>query len=148
MGTGLLHLIVTAASTIGGAMLKMMAQKQAITAANQKMTLEALTAKSKIQQTAVDSARADQSAPTNQVRRFLVIMVVTAAVASMFIGAFVDTSTFVPVTQDSTWSFLIFNGGHVETVFQELKGVVILPEILLILNSISGLYLGQSIVKQ
>lgn len=123
-------------SMLGGALSGFIFRYMAQTTENQQKTTEMLLQK---QVVADDSADRAASRGSHLGRRVLVFTVLWVLAVAPFVGALIGIDVWVE-DERAPWDFLgIFTGG-----WEQLRGIVILPELRAALLAAVGFYLGGS----
>ena len=128
-------------SMLGGGLMGFVFRFMAMQAEAQQSALDAVLKK---QKAADDSAdRAAKRAGSHVGRRVLVFSVLWVLTVAPFLGAIVGIPTFVE-SEAAPWDLLgIFTGG-----WQEIRGIVVLPELRAALLAAVGFYLGGSSIAR
>ncbi len=127
-------------SMLGGALSGFIFRFMAASIENQQKTTEMLLQK---QAMADDSADRAASRGSHIGRRVLVFTVLWVLAIAPFIGALIGVDVWVE-DERAPWDFLgIFSGG-----WEQLRGIVILPELRAALLAAVGFYLGGSTIAR
>ena len=127
-------------SMLGGGLAGFIFRFMAMAIENQQKTTEMLLQK---QTVADDSADRAAKRGTHVGRRVLVFTVLWVLAVAPFVGALIGVPTWVE-EERATWDVLgWFTGG-----WQELRGIVILPELRAALLAAVGFYLGGSAIAK
>ena len=127
-------------SMLGGGLAGFIFRFMAMAIENQQKTTEMLLQK---QTVADDSADRAAKRGTHVGRRVLVFTVLWVLAVAPFVGALIGVPTWVE-EERATWDVLgWFTGG-----WQELRGIVILPELRDALLAAVGFYLGGSAIAK
>lgn len=128
-------------SMLGGGVAGFIFRFIAMQAENQQRTTESLL---KVQAAADDSAdRASKRSGTHIGRRVLVFTVLWVLAVAPFIGALIGVDVWVE-DERAPWDLLgLFTGG-----WEQLRGIVILPELRAALLAAVGFYLGSSSISK
>ena len=138
------ELISMGVGSVAGFAFKYMAQRAKERAEQFKMSLE----RGKFIDSTRDNAAKRVSIDAGKwVRRLIVISVLFGVVVAPFILALVNQPLYVQV-EEVTRPFL-FNllGGKTETIFVELNGYLLIPEVRQALTAIIGFYFGSATAK-
>ena len=138
------ELISMGVGSVAGFAFKYMAQRAKERAEQFKMSLE----RGKFIDSTRDNAAKRVSIDAGKwVRRLIVISVLFGVVVAPFILALVNQPLYVQV-EEVTRPFL-FNllGGKTETIFVELNGYLLIPEVRQALTAIIGSYFGSATAK-
>lgn len=128
-------------SMLGGGVAGFIFRFIAMQAENQQRTTESLL---KVQAAADDSADRASNRPNTHIgRRVLVFTVLWVLAVAPFLGALIGVDTWVE-NERAPWDLLgVFTGG-----WEQLKGIVILPELRAALLAAVGFYLGSSSISK
>jgi hypothetical protein len=134
----MLELAVTAGGAIMGFVMKLMAAKQERDA---RLFEQALRMHQAVE---ASHAQAATREPGVWIRRAIVLAILFAVVVVPTLAGVMDIPLIVE-SQES-WTFLFLEG--TKTVFTELRGLFVMPEVRLALLSIIGFYFGQGTVRR
>lgn len=134
----MLELAVTAGGAIMGFVMKLMAAKQERDA---KLFEQALQMHQAVE---ASHAKAASREPGSWIRRVIVLAILFAVVVVPTLGGLLDIPLIVE--SEESWTFLFLEG--TKTVFTELRGLFVMPEVRLALLSIIGFYFGQGTVRR
>lgn len=134
----MLELAVTAGGAIMGFVMKLMAAKQERDA---KLFEQALQMHQAVE---ASHAKAASREPGSWIRRVIVLAILFAVVVVPALGGLLDIPLIVE--SEESWTFLFLEG--TKTVFTELRGLFVMPEVRLALLSIIGFYFGQGTVRR
>ena len=133
----MLEIAVTAGGAILGFIMKLMAAKQE---RDFRLFEQAL----RLHQAAEASHdSASRREPGQWIRRVIVLSILFAVVVVPALGGLLDIPLIVE--SEESWSFIFLEGTR--TVFTELRGLFVMPEVRLALLSIIGFYFGQGTVR-
>lgn len=138
------ELISMGVGSVAGFAFKYMAQRAKERAEQFKMSLE----RGKFIDSTRDNAANRVSIDAGKwVRRLIVISVLFGVVVAPFVLALVNQPLYVQV-EEVTRPFL-FNllGGKTETIFVEINGYLLIPEVRQALTAIIGFYFGSATAK-
>ena len=146
IATGLLHLATTSGSAILGGVMRFMADSAKDRKERELRQHQFQMSTLKATDKSARSARKDAMKPISKTRRFVVIAVISAVLAMMFVGGLSDQVVNVPISNDG-WTILGFTfGAGVE--YEQLTGFLVIPEVLLAMNAIISMLFGSNIVKR
>ena len=127
-------------SMLGGGVAGFIFRFLAMQVENQQKITENIL---KVQSGADDSADRAVARGTHLGRRVLVFTVLWVLAVAPFLGALIGIDTFVE-NERAAWDFLgIFTGG-----WEQVQGIVILPELRAALLAAVGFYLGGSAISK
>ena len=127
-------------SMLGGGLAGFIFRFMATSLENQQRTTEMLLQK---QTMADDSADRAAKRGSHIGRRVLVFTILWVLAIAPFLGALLGIDVWVE-SERASWDFLgIFTGG-----WEQLRGIVILPELRAVLVAAAGFYLGGSAVAR
>ena len=133
-------------SAILGGVMRFLSDNAKARDARDKNQHEMLMAQVGVSEKALKSARRDAAKPISKTRRFVVLAIISAVLAFMFIGGFLGGDINVPVTSNAN-SFFGFEWGGT-TEYLQLSGFVLIPEVLLAMSTIISFLFGSNVVKR
>ena len=138
-----LEVITMLASTIGGAVFKLMGQAQQDRA---EQLQAALTRHDKTEDS-INNARSFQNKNASWIRRFLVISFMAMA-GFILLAPILGQHTTVPVEITSGFKFLFFDFTNTVTEYITLEGIVVPEWLSHAIMAVVGMYFGQSMVSR
>ena len=138
-----LEVITMLASTIGGAVFKLMGQAQQDRA---EQLQAALTRHDKTEESR-ENARQYQNPNANWIRRFLVMSFMAMA-GFILLAPILGQHTTVPVEITSGFKFLFFDFTNTVTEYITLEGIVVPEWLSHAIMAVVGMYFGQSMVSR
>ena len=144
--TALTHLAATSGSAILGGVMRFLSDNAKDRKERELQNHKFQMAQFKVSEDSALAARADAMKPISKTRRFVVMAVISAVLTMMFVGGIFDATVNVPVVGNEN-SFFGFTWGG-QTDYDQLKGFVLIPEVLLAMNAIISMLFGSNIVKR
>ena len=139
-------LLTSGASAVLGGVMRFLADNAKDRRADKEMQHTHLMALSGVQEKSIRAARKEANKPVSTTRRYAVILILTSVVAMMFAPGFADLVVNVPVSSEGFSIFgLVFGDG---TTYQQLSGLILIPEVVAWGTAIVSFLFGSNVVKR